>query len=249
MVSDMSQKKRVLVTGASRGLGRAIALRLADAGFEVSVNARSQSEALVSLKAELEAKNAMGSELIFDVADRTLSQEVLLADIEANGAFWGIVSNAGITKDGAFPALTAEDWTSVIDVDLNGFFNVVHPCVMPMIGLRDGGRIIAVSSVSGIVGNRGQTNYSAAKAGLIGATKALAVELGKRRITVNSIAPGLIDTEMVQMNETALRMAMDSIPLRRMGKPEEVAALTAFLMSDEASYITRQVISINGGMV
>ncbi len=187
--------------------------------------------------------------MIFDVSNTVQSKSKILASIEKVGPYWGVISNAGITKDNAFPSLSEDDWKSVIDVDLNGFFNVVQPCIMPMISLKNGGRIIALSSVSGICGNRGQANYSAAKAGLIGAVKSLAIELAKRKITANCIAPGLIETEMVQINELAMKMAMEAIPLRRMGKPKEVAALASFLMSSEASYITRQVISINGGMV
>ena len=171
------------------------------------------------------------------------------ADIAANGAYWGVVLNAGVTCDNAFPALEEEDWKRVIDVDLNGFYNVIHPVVMPMVRARKGGRIVTMSSVSGVTGNRGQTNYSAAKAGLIGASKALAVELAKRRITVNCVAPGLIDTGMVDMNEIAREHAMAMIPMQRIGTPEEVAAVVGFLMDERASYITRQVINVNGGMI
>jgi 3-oxoacyl-[acyl-carrier protein] reductase len=160
-----------------------------------------------------------------------------------------VVNNAGITRDAAFPALTDEDWDGVIHTNLDSFYNVLQPCVMPMIGLRQGGRIIALSSVSGITGNRGQVNYSAAKAGIIGACKALSLELAKRKITVNCIAPGLIDTGMLEMEKPALDAAMSMIPLKRMGQAEEVAGLASYLMSDIAGYVTRQVISINGGMV
>ena len=170
-------------------------------------------------------------------------------DIEANGAWYGVVSNAGIARDGAFPALSDEDWDGVIHTNLDSFYNVIQPCVMPMIGLRSGGRIITLSSVSGIMGNRGQVNYSAAKAGIIGATKALAIELAKRKITVNCIAPGLIDTGMIDMEEAALKEAMSIIPMKRMGQAEEVAGLASYLMSDIAGYVTRQVISVNGGML
>jgi len=160
-----------------------------------------------------------------------------------------VVSNAGIARDGAFPALSDEDWDGVIHTNLDSFYNVIQPCVMPMIGLRSGGRIITLSSVSGIMGNRGQVNYSAAKAGIIGATKALAIELAKRKITVNCIAPGLIDTGMIDMEEAALKEAMSIIPMKRMGQAEEVAGLASYLMSDIAGYVTRQVISVNGGML
>jgi 3-oxoacyl-[acyl-carrier protein] reductase len=173
---------------------------------------------------------------------------VIEADIAAHGAYYGVVNNAGITRDGAFPALTDQDWDGVIHTNLDSFYNVLHPCVMPMIGLRQGGRIIALSSVSGVIGNRGQVNYSAAKAGIIGACKALSLELAKRKITVNCIAPGLIDTGIVDMEPAALDVAMSMIPLKRMGRADEVAGLTSYLMSDISAYVTRQVISINGGM-
>ncbi|MCD8339754.1 MAG: 3-oxoacyl-ACP reductase FabG [Burkholderiales bacterium] len=241
--------KRVLITGASRGIGKACAQMLSHDNWKVTVCASQQSPELDSLIEELSRSNAFSSALVFDIADPTASRESIEKDIDKNGAYWAVISNAGIIRDGAFPALSLKAWNDVINVDLNGFFNVVQPCVMPMISLRSGGRILAISSVSGIMGNRGQVNYSAAKAGLIGATKALAVELGKRAITVNCIAPGFIDTEMTKLDERVEKSAMDLIPLRRKGKPEEVASLVRFLLSDEASYITRQVISINGGMV
>jgi 3-oxoacyl-[acyl-carrier protein] reductase len=245
----MTSKKRILITGASRGIGRATALALADAGFAVTVTARRPSEAMDAVVAALQEKDAFSSVLFFDVGERTAAKTAIEADIAANGAFWGAVVNAGISRDAAFPALTDEDWDSVINVDLSGFYNVIQPLVMPMIGLRQGGRIVTLSSVSGIMGNRGQVNYSAAKAGVIGATKALAVELAKRRITVNCVAPGLIETDMIDMHEKALEAAMSMIPMKRMGRPEEVAATVRFLMSEDAAYITRQVISVNGGML
>jgi 3-oxoacyl-[acyl-carrier protein] reductase len=167
--------------------------------------------------------------------------------VAAGGAFWGVVVNAGIARDGAFPALSEEDWDTVIDTGLNGFFNITQPLVMPLVRMKKGGRIVVMTSVSGVIGNRGQVNYSAAKAGLIGAAKALAVELGSRSITVNCVAPGLIDTDMVK--DLPLDEALKMVPLNRLGKPEEVAAVVAFLMSPGAAYITRQVIGVNGGIV
>ena len=164
-----------------------------------------------------------------------------------NGVYYGIVCNAGITKDMAFPAMESDDWSSVIDTALNGFYNVIHPIVMPMVRAKQGGRIVTMASVSGIAGNRGQVNYSAAKGGVIAATKALSLELAKRKITVNCVAPGLIDTDMTQ--DLPLDEIKKMIPLRRVGKPEEVAATVSFLISDGAAYITRQVISVNGGIV
>jgi 3-oxoacyl-[acyl-carrier protein] reductase len=198
----------------------------------------------------LEAVRAAGSQgrlLSCDIANREQCRERLETDIAAHGAYYGAVLNAGITRDGAFPALSDQDWDQVLDTNLGGFFNILHPLVMPMVSARKGGRIVALSSVSGLVGNRGQVNYSAAKAGIIGAVKALAIELAKRAITVNCVAPGLIETAMTEglPAEEILKI----VPLRRMGKPEEVAAAVAFLCSDEAGYITRQVISVNGGMI
>ncbi|MCV9898201.1 UNVERIFIED_CONTAM: 3-oxoacyl-ACP reductase FabG, partial [Cronobacter sakazakii] len=185
--------------------------------------------------------------LMFDVNERQTVQQILEQDVEQHGGFYGVVLNAGLTHDGAFPALTDQDWDEVISTSLDGFYNVLKPLIMPMIHLRKGGRIVTLSSVSGIMGNRGQVNYSAAKAGLIGATKALALELAKRKITVNCVAPGLIETEMVtdEVKEHALKM----IPLQRMGQVDEVASVVKFLCSDEASYVTRQVISVNGGLI
>ncbi|OAT33570.1 3-oxoacyl-[ACP] reductase [Buttiauxella brennerae ATCC 51605] len=239
----------VLVTGASKGIGKAIALGLAADGFAVVVHYhRDEAGALDTLE-QITAQGGTGRVMQFDSADRSQCRSVIESDIETHGAYWGVVNNAGMTRDGAFPALSDEDWDGVIRTNLDSFYNVIQPCVMPMIGLRKGGRIITLSSVSGLMGNRGQVNYSAAKAGIIGATKALAIELAKRKITVNCIAPGLIDTGMIEMEEAALTEAMRMIPLQRMGQPEEVAGLARYLMSPVAGYVTRQVISINGGML
>ncbi len=241
--------RSVLVTGASKGIGRAIALKLAADGFTLGVHYhRDAAGAQETLKA-IEQAGGNGRLLSFDVGNRAHCRKVLEQDIEAHGPWYGVVSNAGIARDGAFPALSEEDWDSVIHTNLDSFYNVIHPCIMPMIGTRKGGRIITLSSVSGVMGNRGQVNYSAAKAGIIGATKALAMELAKRNITVNCIAPGLIDTGMIEMEEAALKEAMAMIPMKRMGQAEEVAGLASYLMSDSAGYVTRQVISINGGML
>ena len=245
----MTTRKNVLITGASRGIGRAIALTLAAQGFGIIACASKVSTPFQEVCELLKSNGSLVDALTFDVADETAARSSIEKTIEVHGAPWGVVSNAGITADAAFPALTSEQWRKVIDVDLNGFFNVVQPCVMPMISGRKGGRIIAVSSVSGVTGNRGQVNYSAAKAGLIGAVKALAVELAKRKITVNCIAPGLIETEILEMNEIALKTALSMIPMQRMGQPQEVPNLVSFLVGEQSSYITRQVISINGGMV
>lgn len=238
---------RVLVTGSSRGIGKAIALKLVAAGYDIALHYHSNQAAADASAAELRALGVNVSLLKFDVADRVAVKAALEADIEANGAYYGVVLNAGINRDNAFPAMSEAEWDSVIHTNLDGFYNVIHPCVMPMVQARKGGRIITLASVSGIAGNRGQVNYSASKAGLIGATKALSLELAKRKITVNCIAPGLIETDMVA--DIPKDMVEQLVPMRRMGKPNEIAALAAFLMSDDAAYITRQVISVNGGMI
>lgn len=237
----------VLVTGASKGIGRAIALKLAADGFAVVVHYHGDQQGAQVTLNDIVALGGNGRLIQFDIGDRELCRERLEADIELHGAYYGVVCNAGIVRDGAFPALTDGEWDDVIHTNLDGFYNLLKPCIMPMIGLRRGGRIVTLSSVSGIMGNRGQVNYSASKAGLIGATKALALELAKRRITVNCVAPGLIDTGMVspEVESEALKM----IPLKRMGQAEEVAGLVSYLMSDIAGYVTRQVISINGGLI
>jgi 3-oxoacyl-[acyl-carrier protein] reductase len=239
--------RRVLVTGSSRGIGRAIAVRLARDGFAVTVHCRGERAQAEAVAADIATAGAGGGVLQFDVRDRAAARAVLDADLAAHGAYYGIVCNAGISRDNAFPALSDEDWDCVLDTSLDGFFNVVQALTMPMVRARQGGRIVTLASVSGVTGNRGQVNYSAAKAGLIGATKALAVELASRRITVNCVAPGLIETDMTA--DLPLAEALRSVPMKRPGQVAEVAAAVAFLMSDEASYITRQVLGVNGGMV
>ena len=240
--------RSVLITGSSKGIGKAIAGQLARDGFLVVIHYHRDRVGAEETLQEVLAAGGAGRIVSFDVGNRQQCREVIEADIAAHGAYYGVVNNAGITRDGAFPALSDQDWDGVIHTNLDSFYNVLHPCVMPMIGLRQGGRIIALSSVSGVIGNRGQVNYSAAKAGIIGACKALSLELAKRKITVNCIAPGLIDTGIVDMEPAALDVAMSMIPLKRMGRAEEVAGLASYLMSDIAAYVTRQVISINGGM-
>lgn len=240
-------KKRVLVTGSSRGIGKAIALQLAAAGFDVTVHARSRQADALEVVSQIQAMGQQSHALLFDVTERQTVQQCLEQDIEQHGAYYAVVLNAGLSHDGAFPALTDQDWDEVISTSLDGFYNVLKPLVMPMIRLKQGGRIVTLSSVSGLMGNRGQVNYSAAKAGLIGATKALALELAKRKITVNCVAPGLIETEMV--SEEVKQHALKMIPLQRMGQADEVAKVVRFLCSDDASYITRQVISVNGGLI
>ena len=222
--------KKVIVTGSSRGIGKAIAESLRAAGYEVVTH---------SVKSG-------GTDLTFDVSDRAATQTALEKWVAENGAPYGVVLNAGIAADNAFPAMEDSEWDRVLRTDLDGFYNVLKPLVLPMVQARAGGRIVAISSISGVIGNRGQVNYSAAKAGLIGAAKALAVELAKRKITVNCVAPGVIETEMI--DGIFADEVMKAIPMRRFGKSEEVAAAVKYLMSDEAAYVTRQVIQVNGGM-
>ncbi|NRA53002.1 MAG: 3-oxoacyl-ACP reductase FabG [Gammaproteobacteria bacterium] len=237
--------KRVLVTGSSRGIGAAIALRLAKDGFDITLHCRSGIELANEVAKKISALGREVNILQFDVNDRELAKAQIEADISSFGAYYGVICNAGITRDMAFPAMDGDDWDSVIQTGLNGFYNVVHPTVMPMVQARKGGRIVTMASVSGVIGNRGQVNYSAAKAGIIGATKALALELAKRKITVNCVAPGLVETEMTQ---DIPKEVLNMVPLRRMGSVKEVAGSVAFLMSDDAAYITRQVLSVNGGI-
>ncbi len=239
--------RTALITGSSRGIGKAIALQLARDGFDIVLHCRSREDEANQVKQTIEGMGVQCRVLQFDVADRSQARSLLERDMEQHGAYWAVICNAGVTRDNAFPSLTEDEWDQVIHTNLDGFFNVVQPIVMPMVRLRSGGRIVVLSSVSGVAGNRGQVNYSASKAGLIGATKALAIELAKRHITVNSVAPGLIETDMI--DERVVEHAMDMIPLRRLGKPEEIASTVSFLCSEGAAYITRQVISVNGGMV
>lgn len=236
----------ILVTGASSGIGRAIALRLAMDGFSIIAHyGRNQAGGEETLD-RIEEAGGSARLISFDISDTAQCRQVIENDIEEHGACYGVVCNAGILHDAAFPMLSEENWKDVIDTNLNGFYNVLQPIVMPMIRRRSGGRIVTLSSVSGLMGNRGQTNYSAAKAGIIGASKALATELAKRKITVNCVAPGLIETDMTA--NPHLAEVVKGIPMQRMGQPEEVAALVSFLCSEDASYITRQVLAVNGGM-
>lgn len=246
-MNEAPQTATVLVTGSSRGIGRAIAMRLARDGFDIVVHCRSGRKQAQQTVDEIQALGRKARVLQFDVADRSGCAAQLEADMAAHGAYYGVVCNAGIAQDNAFPAMTGEEWDTVVHTNLDAFYNVLHPVVMPMVRRRQPGRIVTLASVSALMGNRGQTNYSAAKAGVIAATKSLAIELAKREITVNCVAPGLIDTDMV--NDEVLEHALELIPMRRMGKVDEVAGLVAFLMGKDASYITRQVISVNGGMI
>lgn len=242
----MSNAQRpVLVTGASKGIGRGIAIRLAAKGFPITVHFGGDRPGAEATATTIRDAGGVADVIGFDVRDRALARETLEARIKS-GAFWGVVLSAGVTRDNAFPAIDDAGWDDVLRTNLDGFYNVLHPLTMPMIRRRDGGRIVVVASVSGVIGNRGQVNYSASKAGLIGAAKALAVELAKRKITVNAIAPGLIETQMASEMPAEI---INAIPMQRMGTVEEVSAVADFLFSEEAGYITRQVIGVNGGLI
>ena len=237
----------ILITGSNRGIGKAIAMALAADGYDIVVHCRNRRDEAEAVAEQIRALDRQAWVLQFDVADRAQSRAALNADIEQHGAYYGVVLNAGLTRDNAFPAFEDDDWDSVLRTNLDGFYNVLHPVVMPMIRRRQPGRIVCMASVSGLTGNRGQVNYSASKAGVIGAAKALAVELAKRKITVNCVAPGLIDTEMVD-NQVPVDEILKAVPAARMGTPEEVAHAVRFLMDEKAAYITRQVIAVNGGL-
>jgi 3-oxoacyl-[acyl-carrier protein] reductase len=246
-MSEPVSTPTVLVTGSSRGIGRAIALALAAAGYDLVLHCRSRLDQAQAVRDEIVGLGRQARILSFDVADRAQCKLALDADIEAHGAYYGVVLNAGLTRDAAFPALSGDDWDQVLRTNLDGFYNVLHPLAMPMVRRRAPGRIVCIASVSGLIGNRGQANYSASKAGVIAAAKSLAIELAKRQITVNCVAPGLIETDMIDDN-VPVDEILKLIPAQRLGRPEEVAAAVAFLMSPAAAYITRQVLAVNGGL-
>ncbi len=238
--------KRVLVTGAGVGIGKAIALELAKQGFAMVLHCNKHRANAEAVAQEIIASGGSASVISCDITDAQSVLTTLTQDMEQHGAYWGVVANAGVNDDNAFPAMSAEQWHRVIDTNLNGFYNVVNPLIMPMIRLRQGGRIVAITSVSGVVGNRGQANYAASKAGIIGACKSIAIELAKRNITVNCVAPGIIATEMV--NNDIIEHALPLVPMGRVGQVTDVAKTVVFLFSEGAGYITRQVINVNGGM-
>ena len=234
----------VLIIGASRGIGKAIAIYLADNGYNLILHCSKNPERLEELKSEIISKGVNWRTIAFGIRNREETQKILNEDIEKNGIYYGIVLNAGIAKDAPFPAMEDDMWDDVLNTNLGGFYNVLRPLIMPLIQNKKG-RIVVMSSISGQCGNRGQVNYSASKAGLIGATKALSLELAKRNITVNAIAPGIIDTEMTEEIPAEI---VKQVPMKRMGTAKEVASLVNYLLSEDSSYITGQVIGVNGGL-
>lgn len=239
--------RRVLVTGASGAIGQAVARSLAARGFYTTLHSRSRGDVAAALVDEIKSSGGKADAISFNVSDREETATRITESLEANGPFYGVVYNVGFHRDGPMVALSGEDWDSVITTNLTGVYNVLHPLLMPMVQAHAGGRIVTMSSVAGIAGNRGQTNYSAAKAGLIALTKSLAFEMAKRNILVNCVAPGFIESEMI--SEVPLEEIQRIVPLRRAGTPQEVAGVVDFLFSDAASYLTAQVISPNGGLI
>lgn len=238
-----TKTKEILITGSSRGIGKATAKLLAKQGYNIVLHCNKNIDKAKSVQEEIGEKSRI---LQFDISNREQTTEILTNDIAENGVYFGLVLNAGITKDNVFPAMEDDEWDSVINTNLNGFYNVVKPLILPMIQSRQKSRIVTLSSVSGLSGNRGQVNYSASKAGIIGATKALSLEVAKRGITVNCVAPGVIESDMTE--DLPKDKVLDMIPMKRFGTAEEVANVIEFLISEKASYITGQVISVNGGL-
>jgi 3-oxoacyl-[acyl-carrier protein] reductase len=240
-----AQSPYAFVTGASRGIGAAIAIRLARDGFDIALNFRSNQSAADAVAAQITAFGRQAWLLPFDVTDRATARATLERMLEERGTPFAVVVNAGITRDGLFGMLGDDDWDAVIDTSLGGFYNVVRPLVRALLKARTG-PVVTMASVSGQMGNPGQVNYSAAKGGLIAATKALARECAKRAVTANVVAPGLIDTDMTR--DLPLEQMLQAVPLGRLGRVEEVAATVAFLCSQDAGYITGQVLGVNGGL-
>jgi len=245
-MSDPPQKNTALVTGASKGIGRSICVELAKAGCRIIVNYRSDEAGAAETLAMVKNVGSDGRVLRFDVADHNAARDAVAQLIEEDGGVDVLVNNAGITADGLFLMMPREDWDTVIDTSLNGFYNVTRPVLEKMIR-RKHGSIVSIASIAGLIGNRGQANYAAAKAGLIAASRSVASEVARLGIRVNVVAPGLIDTEMIK--DAPVANIKTLIPMGRIGKPEEIAKVVRFLCSDDASYVTGQVLSVNGGML
>ena len=244
-MSNHASERRALVTGGSRGIGAAVCAELARMGHPVIINFQRNAEAAEEVVAQIRAAGGEAEAAGFDVADTTATKAALDKLLEDSRPISIIVNNAGIVRDAPLPAMSSEQWNEVLKTSLGGFFNVTQPLLMQMVAKR-WGRIINMSSVSALKGNRGQTNYAAAKAGILGATRSLAIEMAKRKITVNAVAPGLIETDMTS---DVPDFVQKMIPMQRMGKSEEVAAVVGFLASDAASYVTGQVIGVDGGFL
>lgn len=237
--------KTVLVTGSGRGIGREIALYLAKNGYDIVLNYNRSAEKVIEVQKEIEKIGQKARTLQFDVSNREQTKEKLQKDIEENGIYYGVVLNSGITRDNLFPLMEDDQWDSVLKTNLDGFYNTLKPIILPMIQKREG-RVVAIASISGLTGNKGQVNYSASKAGIIGAAKALSREVAKRNITVNCVAPGIIESDMTK--DLPQDMLKEFVPMHRIGTTKEVASAVNYFMSEDASYITGQVLSVNGGM-